>query len=657
MLVRRMAPEAPIVREPTAEDLKADTYTLQIDQGLVSTAPGLVDPGNQALIIQNTLQSWRFTDRFRLEEDPTHPEFTRIHRGSPFYETEADLDVTLDAVRQAQLQTYALAGTDDPDDCPDPILTKEVDEMARFTVQKGQIPASYLMDLAPKPINVPASWRDIARRVLQLYTEATTMPTVAPSPAMTNPGYPVGQAGMAGKLAATVLGTFKTVPELHDSAVAVASRFNLPAASANAFFLNFRQGPLKKEIAYMVHQGAGLWRPTAYLTHACSRGRQVFMSPFASTIRLRELLRFCQGARQILPGTWHTPIADQRIVDAMYQRMAHRYEGDISGYDQSVTRDLQIALAEEWIAAAPHMKQDIEAWLYYEGRPVIGPNLVWGGRGATLMTSRGVTHSGLRLTAEVGTLITLITLFHAMRSQGVADPVTAWLDGTFLLLVQGDDILLATNRALDEDAWQHSWDELGFKCTLLHGVSFLRKHRLPGVSLVNAGRILQQTLANEHEPVGVGDRYDPLLVLALKSRWGAGPDPRMRHIVRDALSTTRFAQRTGVIDGVDATAWLADPGHNAALTRLLQKLASDPWIERVRRDAPYSPAAAELMQALLDAGLIATTQADTTLNLIVDRVEREWATRSMTARVQLAVDLTSAAQDGVTEATVLKMIA
>jgi hypothetical protein len=209
-----------------------------------------------------------------------------------------------------------------------------------------------------------------------------------------------------------------------------------------------------------------------------------------------------------------------------------------------------------------------------------------------------------------------------------------WQDSTFILVNQGDDILLASSGEIDATEWASEWLKYGLKCELLNAIRFLAKHRLPTGAHPVGGRIVQQTIANEHEPVGL--HWDPILVLGMQSRWANGPPPALMEVTRAVLKSTSFAARTGVYDGPTADAWLESPTNARALADLLRRLSRDSWIQQLRREAPHSPSAQATLDALVEAGLLKEDPAMETKALALDQLISKTSTWSRRRKVDLA---------------------
>lgn len=647
-VLRRMTIHPPSARLPSPAETKDLTTsvkeTLQAETTKTPHAQNI--PGGLTESLGATPPSWRSFRPDPPDRDPTNPAFRRLPtNGSVMHDDDAALDACLDAGALAYAAVQALdQKTSDPEEKA--ILLGELESWKKLTVQRGRISSWHLVDLNPPDATVPSDWEETAAIVAKLIMTApiTDFPPTAPFD--TNAGWPCFTTGFGAKACAALMVSTPNPRAILDDGAAFCGLTHLPQSSIQAFGLTSRQGPLYKEQPYLTHQGAGSWMPTLMARGAWSRTRQVFMASYGGNAQLEPLLSQMQAGRRHLPGTWHSGDNDLRAVLAALSQNLHLAESDISGYDQSVSATLQRVAALALKAAAPHLQQEVDTWLFYESRSVISPSRQQV-PGATITSTHGGTHSGQRLTAEIGTFIaltTVLTVLHRLIGQPVTTTIQRWLNRDFMLLVQGDDILLGTSQPLDTLGWRDAWREVGFECELLAGLRFLAKHRTARGALPVGGRIVQQTIANENEPIGL--EWDPILVLGMQARWGIGPPSIVEPYVRAVLKTTSFAHRTGVYDGPTAHTWLTHPTHARRLQRALDLLKNDAWMQRLRKDAPYSPSAALLLEELTKFGLITEDVADLGRQTLLLHLLPKLYARSATHRIRIAVDLYNLIQSG-----------
>lgn len=660
---RRMSMQPLEARLPSPEEETALASVPKVDGRPISAHLALDEPGATQFETTECPVFWRFArtklgeygSDTRVQLDPCGPEFTRIpDPGTQMFTDDSHFESVFDAAfrhyqatvlprAEHALELYRSGARLSPED---QIYVGEQEDWKKLTLQRGVYPARMLVTLAPPAIDPPPAWHDTLDYIVRLFADQRPVSDPAPPPLDTNAGWPCCTSGFAAKLCGYSLGLEPTVEAIDALSHDFCDMAGVPHVTAQSYVLGFRKGPLYKEQPYLYHSGAGVWSVLAMAKGAWARERQVFMAPSANIVCLEALWAWLQGARRAIPGLWRTR-SDYDAVTRVDASGGTILESDISGYDQSVSPLLQEAVAGAIAKHMPHLAAQARMWLYYERRAVMTPSRMLTS-GITVYTTRGGTHSGQRLTAEMGTLICLTTCLYVL-SVMIPNARRLWAEGDLMLLVQGDDVLLGLPAGVHLDAarWEELWATAGLKCSLLPGRRFLAKHRVAGRAYPVGGRILQQTLSNEHEPrYDATPRYQPLLTLGLRARWGDGPYPSLTPMLTDVMRRTRLALEAGVYDGSTASAWLQIPDNAAKLSRLLARLAKDPWIERARRDAPYSESAAELLDALAAAGLPYTDAEMQSKTLILfNRVAR--ARRATTqSRLDLAVRMFQLVAEG-----------
>lgn len=536
---------------------------------------------------------WRFTMRPDPAKDPTSADFARVDPRSVIISSEDDMDTVLNEAWDCYgaLESYVKDAN---------ILAGEADIWKKITVQRGWRTSRILVDMSPEDIDIPGLWVDTLKVVLKRYQYSFVEAPIPESPMDTNAGWPIFTTGYHAKAASALLYLSRDVEELHDLNLEFASRLSLPKAGVNGFGLNFRQGPRYKEEPFMQHAGAGMWTATHSYAGISPRARQVFMGPYGSAIALNELLRALQGGRRGIPGLWSAG-------DTMYTIVANAdalgydiREADISGYDLTVRRSIQRVVREQLIRQYPELRFEIDLWFYLEGRPVIGPAVDLG-PGLTVWKTYGCTHSGIRLTSEIGTLITTTTALYALQKTGFPDAINQWKSGDLMLLISGDDILIGMKKLPSAEDWAAAWMEVGFDCELSVGRRFLMKHRIGRRAIPVGGRIVQQTVSNEHEPTG---KYASIIsLLGLVARWDVGPPPEVVPLVDRVLRHTNVYTRWGLSSGAEAAKRLKQPDAQELLQDALTALANDPWMKMLVRDAPHRPSAAAELAILRQIGV------------------------------------------------------
>lgn len=646
MILRRMNLDKPESRILT-DDEKATlpVFVPKEAHALATTGFGFETLPSQTTQIGARPHSWRGLRPDRVAEtDPTHPDFTRVNLDSPFFTSEERLEMALDTCHAAHQRLLNLQ--------PATIVEQgvhvaELDIWKKITVQKGRIKGWFLTKLDPAPFEVPGGWMDACRVLMLHILGQPKAETIPPAPLDTNAGFPAFTSGLPAKLLSHILGTGKTWQEIDAQSVLFLARVGLPASASQAYAVSSRQGPLNKMMPYYESDDAGIWAPTRMAKGAWSRTRQVFMGSFGLNVALEPLLARLQGGRRGTRGFWHDKTSDRTVTLRAWQLGLKVVEADISGYDQSVSPSLQEALANIIAEIDPSLADQARLYLYAERRSVITPPYI-GQLGCSVVTTRGATHSGQRLTAEVGSMICAATTLFALSSLMKLSPAALWdrfMSGEWMLLVQGDDLLIGLPTVIDPAAWEAQWLKVGLKCHVLSGYRFLMKHRLAEGDFPVGGRIVQQTLSNESEPSGT--HWDPILVLGMHARWGAGPPQPYADQVRTCLKTSEFFERTGVIDGPTALTWLQVPENQRALQLKIARLASMPWLRKLRHEAAFSESARLQYEALLASGLVPLDDEDQALMLALQiMIGKTQRLRTIEHRVQVAQRIWDVIQTG-----------
>lgn len=573
--------------------------------GPVPTGFGPRDGGDLRLDFSGAPKSLRFLEPPGPSADAMSPRFTQVRLHSSVLKTEADILTLLDHAANEERRLRSLVPRTQRERA---LIAGELDVIRKITVSLGYGPGSHIKHPSPKDVDVPSLWISILRWVLNtLYLanipadEATPMP-----PLETNAGFPTYQSSFSGQLLSAAC-LDDTIESSHAFAAELAPAWGMPAQCALAYAYNTRAGPTDKFMPLWRWTGGG-WEAAEEVRSGWCRRRQVWMGSKPPMMMTRQLLRLLKASRRRIRGLWHAGSDDDRIVASMHRlraRGAAMFESDISSYDASVPRSLQEVVAAEMRRRWPHLSLAVDAWLFAEGLPCIYPSyLTRGGLGsASLVTKRGETSSGQLLTAEIGTLINLVTVLYAVTKATGLDARTLLHDGDLELLVQGDDVLLAA-FGVEPAAFEAAYKDLGLTARALQGWRFLSKHRLPEGPRPVAGRVVQQTWFNEHEPTGPD--AEPLLALGMEARWGLGPpaDLGLADWASEMCAHTFFFRERGWRSVGNCIDWVGTSEGRAAIGEALAKRANAAWLQRLLRDAPHSPSAAAQLDALLAMGFV-----------------------------------------------------
>jgi hypothetical protein len=380
-----------------------------------------------------------------------------------------------------------------------------------------------------------------------------------------------------------------------------------------------------KDTELMRFTGAG-WEVVGRWKGHAQRNRIVHMASAAVNRGLRPLFDYWHEARRNIKGLWH--VGDRDITTV--RGFKYMYECDISGFDVSVTREIQVATGWHDARARPALSNAINFWLKAETLPMITPAWDRSHGACQVLTFEGGTRSGFKVTAEAGCRYSLDAALLALAQQGFN--VFAWpWSNEFALLIQGDDVLVCTNKPLNSDAWAASYEAFGLKAELLQGDMFLSRHHSDTPTpFPLASRIIQQTLSNEHEPTGEPSDIEGLLILGFIARTEHAsrlPEQLRREAALACIHaawTQKFipASKCGDIDTM-RTHLLTSTQANQAIHTALAAAANLPWLLQEYRDREHSPAAA-LISTFIDKHrpelLLEPTSQDIATREIIDKM-------------------------------------
>lgn len=560
---------------------------------------------------------WRFAASPDPTRDPRHPAFVRFNRDSVVLSSEDEVDAALNAVAVATAKVPAAVRDE-------VTLNSELPSWTKFTIQKGTVGSFYVQRQGGGHLQttLPPSVARIANHIAAIYSLMGPI-TSAPKadPANTNSGWPAFNATPLASLAGHILFE-QDWDRMMDNGLGVASALGLDQRSAFAAGLGARSGPSYKFLPLLRFTGSGWEQIGEWKGHA-QRNRVVQMAQRAINRTIRPAFHQLHERRKRIPGLWHAGDVDRYLVSGR----RYWYESDISGFDVRVTPELQQLMAWALSRHIPELAHAISLGLRAEQLPLITPS--WGltmGLG-NLSYFVGGTRSGMKWTAEVGTFYALTAALFALSKQGVN--VFEWpvIPG-ITILVSGDDVLIASDEPLSTKGWAEAHEELGLSATLIEGDLFLAKHRKHGTPYPSAGRIVQQTLSNEHEPHFQGDERlsSGLSALGFIARTEGA------HAIERGLSQLAarccwharwLRQYIGPVADADLETLrnrlIADPVVTEDIMHALRKRAGMSWAASIARDAEHSPAAAAMVEVLRTRfGFDVTAQP--ALDVLVERL-------------------------------------
>jgi hypothetical protein len=601
----------------------------------IGTERELQTPQSLGLTAQDVRRpdAWQFAAPPNPLRDPRHAEFTRFRPGSLVLPDDAHVADALATVAEQYEHVKSRADTAG-------LWTSEQASWKKFTMQRGTAGFWFVQRQSGGDLEsaIPPRIRDIVIQIATTYAvNASAADESRPDPADTNPGWPTFTAHPLGKLCSNVL-VEPRFEGLLDNATTLARRLHLDEPSVLANGLGGRSGPLYKDTPLLRFNGSG-WETYGTWKGYSQRNRVVQMSAAASNWMLKPLFNVLHGARSRIPGLWRTGNQDFELAN----RFKHRYESDISGFDVSVTRQLQVLVSWALASVMPHLKQDLSSWLFVETLGLITPH--WGMQFglATLERFKGGTRSGVKTTAEAGQFYSLTATLYALHLHGF--DVSEWPhSGHFTVVVQGDDVIVSTDRPLDPVTWAKAYAAIGLKAELIEGDMFLSRHMSTERSSAPvAGRIVQQTLSNEHEPIGEMDETVGILALGFIARAeGAERLPQdLQRMAAKACSHASWFKRYGI----DPSTKMLLSDMRSALLRsdevrkdidvALRARMGEDWLTEQAREAEHSPAAKLVVEWALRHGY---APGEKSLNLagLVERLTKRILVEPLATRLELA---------------------
>jgi len=554
---------------------------------------------------------------------------------------DATCDAWLTAARLATDGLSLTAGFD----------TTESSHWKRLTVQRGKVVYWFMDQMGPGLLEPSLTANAMRAQTImeRIFAEATTRAESAeayslanPEPAATNPGWPSFSGSWVGKL---LSGLFSSATANFDEVEQRAGNFatlvGVPQASVLTYGLAGRSGPVYKWTSMLQFDTTkNAWHTKAEWRGHAQRNRIVQMSPASFNFSLRRLASYLKLARKLIPGLWRDGLDAQRMTGFEFN-----YEADISGYDKSVPAWLQVAIAESWKRVWPHLTAEIDFWISCERRGLITPDWELDSNHCAVVSSLGGTRTGLKLTSEIGTWAGLWATLTALLDQGV--DISTWpASPVFTSLQQGDDVRIGSHKQLDPDQWAASFLTFNLKCDLVLGDGFLAKHTINGLATPIAGRLVQQTMSNEHEPRGrssLGISY--IGFLARVQGWEALP-PRYQQAIWSVIRHAKWIRDTGVGGIAPLVKFLQGPIAQEEIRTALLTKQGQSWLEEEARTPDRNVTAQAILALAQKLGV--PVSAVSSLDRDVDALIRSSLTLPEPEKLQLASEGWAALNSGPT---------
>lgn len=565
------------------------------------------------------------------EDDPRHPQFSRVDERSVNVPNETICEESLDAIqRQTEILEQHL---------PTRLANIELTHWRKVTIQKGFPITAILGAAGPGHAQreLPARFLEILDHVGRIYAQFRRSGDMSPDPENTNAGAPVFVKGMSAKVvSAALFGASPVLSDLVAGSIHFSRATGLPESVAHAYGLATRTVPVYKMLPQYRFAGGYDYDIVAEAAGIEVRRRQVLMAPSGANRLLRPAYAALNSARRRIPGMWHPGGPD---VVPLATKIFH-YESDISGYDKSVTPELQDAVAFVWKKYLPDLELQIRFFRYMDTKPVITPSWMLIPGSATVVASIGGIHSGIKLTSEFGSFVNAAATLYALERCKIMN-ATSWpsqMDA--VVYVFGDDGRCSTNKAVDPETWSESFAELGLKCEIVEGGVFLSRYTLPDLhSAPVAGRIVQQTLWNEKEtfgPAALGIAYlgamarmegvERLPAVLQRAIWSA---------IRHSAWIAALPKQAGVVELKRFL--MTDRSVAEEIKRALEETAGIEWYADKVRASDHSPTAA-MEVALADKAFSELNAKMKTAEEVTDALANAVSQMSFAKRMRFAVE-------------------
>lgn len=533
---------------------------------------------------------WRFCEPPRLSRDPRAARFSRLTVGSHVATSESTIDALLAACEPTALELNRLV----EGGSRDPLVLSEQDVWKKITIQVGTNFAWFVPPIS-KGLDAQAldpAFEKAARIVVKRFkraSEATGLGPETPDPSGTQSGFPFFTSHPAAKAAGCALWAGDYARTL-DKGRSWCSNHGLPDEFAFANGLGGRSGPVYKWTPEWYPTASG-WRADTETRGYMQRNRVVQMSPLVINYMLRPFYRTLHDARKTLIGQWRTGREDVRL----HLGSKFNYEADVSGFDNGVTiihqATLASVIAEEW----PALAKLADTWFRCEQHALITPSFTLNSAFCAAVVMAGGISSGLKPTSEIGTMIADILSVATLMKMGF--DVAQWPEVPGVRISnQGDDVRISSDVALDTAQWTESFQQMGFSCELRPGWVFLAKHLFPDGRMVPvAGRLVQQTISNEHEKIGKHGLGLQYLGFLARFEGSEHHHPFLSSAVWSAIKEVEWIAELRCSSVAAVRTRLLEPDCQRTIAASLVNAAVDKSMEAILKDAAHSPTAAAIV--------------------------------------------------------------
>jgi hypothetical protein len=521
------------------------------------------------------------------------------------------------------------------------ILNTELPHWRKLTNQKGVQISSHIARQGPgyTGMNIPQDFIKVCRFVLSKYAFYTGEVVHRPDPAETNCGWPtMATNNPAGK----VVGRLLVHPDDRTSNILTMCRqfsqiAGLPEKAYLGYGLARRSGPVYKDLPLLKYKAGNVWSEIGTWKGCYQRNRTVQMSSAGANDKLHKLYERLNGARRRINGLWHEGGGNMNLL----RGYDFHVESDLSGFDTTVSPELQDLLREELTTAFPDLDDTIGFWRVMENRPLLSPSWNLDRDSISILSYDGGTRSGLKMTSEIGTLISLCAVLFSLQQQGF--DYTKWpkVNNEFAVLILGDDVRLSSSRRIDPTGWEESHALIGLKAEIVEGHGFLSRHASPFLEDAPiGGRIVQQTMSNEHEVMG--EKYLGLQYLGFFART-AGYEVLPKEIQNLVWNCVKHANWIIKLQSETRLRSIEDVRYHIQESRTirdeiesaLKESEGLEWYRIGERAADHSRASYERVRIAKEIVANVGKEAES-LDILIDSVSRKLSQRSRSERMLLA---------------------
>lgn len=409
----------------------------------------------------------------------------------------------------------------------------EEEDFKKISILRPRLPGRHLqppisLDFQHKVI--PEDFKILLSRVIKRYVSANTYlktgkaaildGTDAKDTSLGTPTFYTGDAYHAARVATMQCAP---VPDYNRPSVEYISALENFGASifpepsmVYASYLSFRQGATNKDLPLFKFNGLGFEaRRTAKSLY--TRQRAVWAAPFYLNVLLTPLVLRMKSSRQNILGMWHDPQSEAKYIPRLQKQGKKSIEVDYSSYDTTISNDLMVYVYSELAAQgySPWESSLMAQLTQLQG--AITPSFTGATDTVSYFKGQVTLMSGLLTTSELGSIVSISIVLYCLSKQQ-PQLVEQWLNGSFVILVQSDDVLFTTDADIDVERFAESASKLGITAKVKFGSTFLKRF-LPVGSFNKIAkpmsRNVQQTFGNEDDYSG---KPDAILRLALASR-------------------------------------------------------------------------------------------------------------------------------------------